>query len=309
MESYGSGNAKIWHDAVAEARANGLPAAGAELFIALDIDGTLLHHDTSVSPRVITALQAHIAAKTNIVICTGRGISGAQAAMQSLGISHGYAVCANGAIIITIGDDSESPAAIHTTSALNSNVSLAEPPVRLLTSHTFDPAAEIKTIIEALPEALIAVESAADLRRVNREFPPGELTGGFQILPISELAHPQTTRLTIRTPELSSAELLAKIDMLGLHAVEYAIGYSAWLDISPKGISKAAGLTDVLKYLRLPRANTVAIGDSGNDCEMLAWAQLGVAMGNAPEYVRAHANAITEDVDHDGAALVLEALL
>lgn len=300
---------KIWHEAVADARANGLPSAGPELFIALDIDGTLLAHDTSVSPRVIDALQAHLAAGTQIVICTGRGVSGAQVAMQDLGISSGYAVCANGAIIITVGAGANSPSALHQTTPLSSAVSLPEPPVQLLTSHTFDPSNEIKIVSAALPNALIAVESVTDPRRVNHEFPPGELTGEFVVLPVNQLAHPECTRLTIRTPELSAMELLARIEKLGLHAVEYAIGWSAWLDISPKGISKASGLDDVLEYLDLPRENTVTIGDSGNDCEMLEWARLGVAMGNAPEYVRAHANALTADVSHDGAALVLEALL
>lgn len=300
---------KIWHEAVADAREKGLPSAGSELFIALDIDGTLLAHDTSASPRVVEALQAHLAAGTQIVICTGRGISGAQVAMQELGIDSGYAVCANGAIIITIGDGPESPSAKHQTTALTSAVSMPQPPVRLLTSHSFDPTNEIKIVSQALPHALIAVESVTDLRRVNREFPPGELSGDFVVLPVDQLSHPECTRLTIRTPELSAMELLSEIEKLGLHAVEYAIGWSAWLDISPKGISKATGLDDVLTYLGLPHENTVTIGDSGNDCEMLEWAQLGVAMGNAPEYVRAHANALTEDVDHDGAALVLEALL
>ncbi|WP_353065602.1 HAD family hydrolase [Arcanobacterium hippocoleae] len=303
---------KIWHEAVAEARLHGLPAAGPQLFIALDIDGTLLRHDTSVSPRIVAAIQAHLTAGTHIVICTGRGISGAQIAMQDLGINSGYAVCANGAIIVTIGDgnDGVSSAGLkHETVPLSSNVSLPIPTVRLLTSHTFDPRKEIELISQALPQALISVESVQDVRRVNREFPAGEMTGKFQVLPVSELAHPYCTRLTIRTPDLSGEELLARIDALGLHAVEYAIGWSAWMDISPKGVTKATGLADVLGYLNLPREHTVAIGDSGNDCEMLAWAQLGVAMGNAPEYVRAHANAITEDVDHDGAALVLAALL
>ena len=43
--------------------------------------------------------------------------------------------------------------------------------------------------------------------------------------------------------------------------------------------------------------------------EMLEWASLGVAMGNAPDVVRQHAGAVTEAVDQDGTALVLEALL
>ena len=298
-----------WREAVAKNRATGLPSAGSELFIALDIDGTLLQHDTSVSSRVKAALAAHIEAGTNLVICTGRGISGAQVAMQEVGISSGYAVCANGAIILAVGDTPKSFSGKMPISKIPATVSFAEPPVHLLKAHTFNPRNEIALVANALPDALIAVESVTDARRVNRPFPPGELTGDFEVLPVTELAHPNCTRLTVRTPELTATELLKVIENLGLHAVEYAIGWSAWLDISPKGISKATGMQDVCNYLRLPQKNTVAIGDSGNDCEMLSWARLGVAMGNAPKYVKDHADALTEDVEHDGAALVLEALL
>lgn len=51
------------------------------------------------------------------------------------------------------------------------------------------------------------------------------------------------------------------------------------------------------------------MGDGGNDIEMLGWAGLGVAMGDAGPSVKKAADAVTEGVDADGLALVLELLL
>ena len=51
------------------------------------------------------------------------------------------------------------------------------------------------------------------------------------------------------------------------------------------------------------------MGDGCNDLEMLEWAAHGVAMGGSAEPVQAAADAVTDDVFHDGAAVVLQALL
>lgn len=307
-------------------RERNIPKAGPELFVAVDIDGTMAHHDMSVSPRVIAAAQAHLAAGTNLVVCTGRGIVGAQVAMEQLEINSGYAVCSNGAIVLAVGEtgkayyaaqnlsstqhsDSTAQPSINTTHEISPAARQENPPVFLLQAHTFDPSSDIEIISREIPGSIMAVESIDDVRHITAEFPLGELSGESVIVPLEELSHPQATRLTIRVPDLSAQELLEKVKELGLHGVEYAVGWSAWMDVSPKGITKATGLADILETLGLPQNNTVAIGDSGNDREMLRWAALGVAMGNAPEYVAQWADIRTADVKEDGAALVLEALL
>jgi hydroxymethylpyrimidine pyrophosphatase-like HAD family hydrolase len=50
----------------------------------------------------------------------------------------------------------------------------------------------------------------------------------------------------------------------------------------------------------VPRAHVLAIGDGFNDVEMLEWAGRGVAMGQAPEQVRAVADDVTGTVAEDG---------
>jgi len=102
---------------------------------------------------------------------------------------------------------------------------------------------------------------------------------------------------------------MAHIERIGLHEVSYAVGWTAWLDINPEGVSKGAALELMRRRLEVEPADTVAVGDQRNDIEMLQWAARGVAMGNAPDEVKAVANEVTGDVHHAGLADVLESLL
>ena len=78
------------------------------------------------------------------------------------------------------------------------------------------------------------------------------------------------------------------------------------LDICPEGVSKGEALKRVAAQMGIPLANILAIGDGENDLPMLQEAGIGVAMGNAPEDVRAGADYVTADVGAHGAALALE---
>lgn len=69
------------------------------------------------------------------------------------------------------------------------------------------------------------------------------------------------------------------------------------------GVHKATGIEVLIEHLGIDRADTLAIGDSYNDLEMLAHVAIGIAMGNAPEPVRAVANEVTAGVDGDGIRL------
>ena len=264
---------------------SGLPGAGPDLFVALDIDGTVLRHNNTLSPRVGEAIAAHMRAGTRICLATGRGIYGTREALEKVGIADGLAVCSNGAITLDLARDE----------AFN--------------VHTFDPSRQVAALHAELPEALYAVESLDEPRRLTAHFPDGELTGPSVVVPIDELAVPDATRLTVRYPGMGAGELMDAVHAAGLRGVEYAIGWTAWLDVSPEGVSKAAALEDVRQSFGAARSSTLAVGDGGNDVEMLGWAGLGVAMGDANPSVKQAADAVTTGVDADGLALVLELLL
>ena len=61
--------------------------------------------------------------------------------------------------------------------------------------------------------------------------------------------------------------------------------------------------------LGIPVEQSIAVGDQSNDLTMIRIAGLGVAMGNATEEVKAVADTVTADCDHDGVAQVIEQYL
>ena len=86
-------------------------------------------------------------------------------------------------------------------------------------------------------------------------------------------------------------------------------GGFANLEFTAQGVSKATGLRFLADYLGLTLAQTMAIGDSENDAEMLRAAGLGVAMGNAYPQVKALADAVTDDNESDGVAKAIQKYL
>jgi Cof subfamily protein (haloacid dehalogenase superfamily) len=66
------------------------------------------------------------------------------------------------------------------------------------------------------------------------------------------------------------------------------------------GESKARGMSIALKALNIPRENSIAIGDSRNDIDIICAAGLGIAMGNASEELKALADAVTGDCGKGG---------
>lgn len=73
-----------------------------------------------------------------------------------------------------------------------------------------------------------------------------------------------------------------------------------FIDVVPKGGSKALGIQKMLEYFNLTGAETVSFGDGGNDVEMVRMTTIGVAMGNGGEDVKQAADYITTSVDEDG---------
>ncbi|WP_203417540.1 HAD family hydrolase [Kineococcus radiotolerans] len=260
------------------------------VMVALDIDGTVVDLDEKMSDRVREAVQGVAAGGAHVVVATGRSLHGTVPVLQRLGLHHGFAVCSNGAVTVEL--DPAEPAGY-----------------RVVSLHTFDPSAVAGELYEHLPTGLFAVEVLGRGFKVTAPFPDGELTGELEVVPFEELFAEPVMRVVVRSPEHSSAEFSRLVERVGLHGVAYSVGWTAWLDLAPDGVTKASALEEVRVRLDVARRATLAVGDGRNDVEMLRWAARGVAMGNAPAEVREAADAVTAHVDEDGLALVLEDLL
>lgn len=258
------------------------------LLVALDLDGTVLHHDGALSDRVRAAVQ-EAAEHTHVVVATGRSLVSALPVLDRLGLVSGHAVCSNGAVTVRLDP------------ALDRGYELVR-------TETFDPSSALMLLQTRLPTALYAVEELGTGFRLTAPFPDGELVGDLRVVPFEQLLSTPATRVVVRSTEHTPEDFLALADDLGLHGVNYSVGWTAWLDLAPEGVSKASALEAVRRLYDVGPSATVAVGDGRNDLEMLRWAARGVAMGNAPAEVRQAAREVCGDVADDGLVPVLESL-
>ena len=191
--------------------------------------------------------------------------------------------------------------------ASNGAVIFRYPPMEVVHEETFDASSAVAAVLEHHPNALVAVEERGiGGYRVNRVFPDGEISGEQLITEVDDIVGEPVSRVIIRDPEATAEDFVELAGRLGLHGTDYVVGWTAWMDLSPVGVSKASGLQHVVDELGLGPADVLAIGDGRNDIEMLRWAGRGVAMAQAVEEVREAADAVTGTVHDDGAAVEIE---
>jgi Cof subfamily protein (haloacid dehalogenase superfamily) len=260
--------------------------------VALDIDGTLYTNvpatgqvEEEISPEVVAAVQRAYDAGAHVVLATGRSTFGIADVWDQLGLPR------DGARVLSV--------------ASNGSVTFQYPPLEVLDAVTFDASEIVKMLMEHVPGAAVAVEEIGVGYRINRPFPDGEITGKMTLQSVEELVAEPVTRVIIRDPHSSEEEFLELAEKLGLHGTNYFIGWTAWLDIAPEGVSKASALAAVAGRLGVDQADVLAIGDGRNDIEMLRWAGRGVAMGQAPLEVQEAADDVTETAENAGVAVEL----
>jgi Cof subfamily protein (haloacid dehalogenase superfamily) len=262
--------------------------------IALDIDGTILKWidgggttREEISPAVHAAVGRALDAGAHVVLASGRSPHGMTDVADLLGL-HGPArdrlwlVASNGAVVFRY------------------------PPLEVVHEEKFDARPAVEAILDRHPSALVAVEERGVGYRVNSHFPEGELTGDMIVTDVDDLLAAEVSRVIIRDPESTADEFVALAEELGLHGTNYVVGWTAWLDLAPVGVSKASGLEHVARELGISADDALAVGDGRNDLEMFEWAHRGVAMGQAIEEVISAADAVTGSVYDDGLAAELD---
>ncbi len=258
--------------------------------VGLDIDGTLMHWGGEITDAVVDAVTKVRMSRNHVVLATGRNIVATMPVAERLSMRRGWAVCSNGAVIIRLNPGS--PGGYDITKTI-----------------TFNPREALEVIRDEMPDAFFAVEDLGVGFRVTKEFPMGELAGRQRTVTFEELCHDDVTRVVIRAPGANVDHFEDIVHRIGLSDVTYAVGYSAWLDLTPPGVSKASALETLREQLGVHPEHTVAVGDGNNDIEMLRWARDSYAMGNAPERVIAAAKSEIGPVDEDGVLDALEPLI
>ena len=81
------------------------------------------------------------------------------------------------------------------------------------------------------------------------------------------------------------------------------------VEVLTKGVNKAFGLEKLAQKLNILPSEIAAIGDAANDVEMLEYAGLAIAMGNASEEVKAISDIVTDTNENNGVIKAIDQLI
>ena len=259
--------------------------------ICMDLDGTALRKDrTSFSPELIRTLEQAHEQGIAIVPVTGRQFGLLPPAVKDHPVWENLIVTCNGGQIRKLADGQLLDSLNISSPALGQLLALAE---------SFDLPIEF-----SVDSRLYLTERSLALQKDD----PGLVFHRDTILANHGIVVDSLAPLCEKTVEkvnllcIPAEKREAVLEGLRSIAVSAVWSSRNCMEITHPDAHKGRGLEEACRLLNIPVECTMALGDSGNDIAMLRRAGLGVAMGNAPDFVKEAADVVTDDYDQDGAA-------
>lgn len=244
----------------------------------LDLDGTIAQYDRPPSEAVTAAVRRARQAGHAVFLCTGRAPGYIYASVKAVGFD-GIVAAAGG------------------------HIRLGE---TLLYRRPLPPALLERILTLYLGNGRTCfLEGEESMYAVNPSQPSGwpEVTGARDFEPGSgRFAGQEVMKFSIYHPLTAEEKRMLSPELAFIEQGDYT-------EVLPAGVCKSDGMRRVLERLGIPREDSIAIGDSRNDLDMLRYAGVGVAMGGSPEEVIRAADRVTGSLAADGAAAALEELL
>ncbi len=260
--------------------------------VAIDLDGTLLNEEHKINPEVKKAIQSAKQSGVKIVICTGRPFPGATAFLDELDLKgdDDYVITYNGGLV--------------------QEVKSGKAVVKHMMDHQ-----DYVTLQEA------ALNAGSHFHAIHNEgiFTPNSDISEYSVREAYMIGLPLFHR---KPDEMDPAVIYNKMMMIDEESIlEKAISRlpkSLWekytilrsepffLELLNKKASKGTAVKELAELLSIPQESVMAIGDGGNDLDMIEWAGVGVAMENARDEVKAVADHITVSNKENGVAKAIE---
>ena len=267
--------------------------------VGLDLDGTLLRQDKSISAYTAEVLGKAARAGARIVPVTGRPLAGVPESVRSLpGVR--YCITSNGAMVYDLEKEEILQETLMAPGLVLEVLACTEgiPAIREVFTGGFGyhvPEDYEKLRARFLGTPVMPYIDASRKKTRSLEDLIKREERGFEN--ISIMCREATDRERVR-------ERLAILE--GLHVI---LPWKTDLEITHAGAGKGDALLFLAGLLGIGREEILAAGDSDNDLNLLQRAGLSVAMGNASPHIKEAADYITEDNQHDGAARAVSRFL
>ncbi len=280
--------------------------------IAIDMDGTILSPDHTISTKNKEAILEAQSNGIEVVIATGRSFSEAFDPISSEGLNVSY-ICLNGAEIRN--SFGELISATHITK------DDVEKIIAILDEEKIDYQLFIDTIvytksIEGPIDAFIQLAKAANqvppIDEIRKEVMGRVAQGTLQeVDSFDDLIKQRGEEIykvfgtSFHRQHLDNARDILQT-ILGLAVSSSGAGN---LEITHAYAQKGIAVEQYAKIKGISMENVMVIGDNYNDLSMMKRAGRSVAMGNAPEEIKAACTVVTTSNEHDGVGLAIEAIL
>jgi len=265
--------------------------------LVLDIDGTIAGVSNRISNRVIESVQAVQAKGIQVAIATGR--------MYCSALNYHAQIGSNLPLITYQGAWIQDPVSqkIHQHLSVNKEIALKlldyfeQPELRQLLSVHF------------------YINDQLYVRELTEETKIYGQRSGITPIPVGDLRsclHNEPTKILALCEDTKVIDKLLDDLRLQYTPAELYLTKSVatFFEATNPLVNKGAAVRYMAEeLLGLQKNNVMTVGDNFNDVEMLEYAGIGVAMGNAPAKVQAIANWVAPDVEQDGVAAAIEKFL
>lgn len=260
--------------------------------VAVDMDGTLLHNDKSISDYTINVLRKIVEKGILLVPASGRPLNGMKAAVLNNVKGIKYAICSNGAMLMDVQKEkSISETGIPIEKALEALTYLEQFPVAVYVHTdrgTFRAEGWEKTgLSEKYPYIRFSEGNVKNLREFLRTSRVNVMKMGAYIL---------TDNLAQKLLEKGSP----------IPGIAFLRSGDGIIELNSTNASKGNALCILCEKLGIQLENVLAIGDNENDISMLQAAGISAAMRNAEDDVKQAAKFVAGNNEEDGAAHFLE---
>lgn len=274
--------------------------------IALDLDGTTLTSQKTVTPRTLAAIRSARERGVHVAIATGRTVHSTLHFSRLTG-APGPSIACNGAAVLDERGD----------------IAIQRPVPAGVAAEILTATQREDLFVECYgADGLYLDRPLRQVRGFVRWLRPARglagallgLASAWHINKIRLVRNLRTWALQTRVPILKvfvhgrpeQLEPLRQELLTRLPGLEITDSGHDNLEITAAQVSKGTALRQLGEWLKIPREEIIAVGDSPNDLAMIEYAGLGVAMGNASPEVKAAAGHVTGTCDQDGVALAIE---